>query len=829
MHKNLATLFFLLISRLSFCQWQQPEFVIGTFWDPALSTNTDTSSAEVTAHISNFAQAKNAYFNLLTGGQNGDYIVHTTAGMDYALYIASKTGLKYLVTDYYFYGNPPFNLSNANAASLHYKGLDQARRNAMYGYNLKDEPALADTTDLKKWISYFKTNDNAKLAYVNLFPRYYYPAGSQGDLDYEAYLDHFINDANPLNNPDVISYDNYPIVKGTPPTVNKDYFYNLDVIRKKSAGRPFWSYPLSTSFGNMADPTASQLRFSTFCPVAYGAKGLVYFTYDYPKTAGWLIDYANDGLGGWNTAIYDQLYDSVITVTIPADFDGDGKADVNVKGNDGSWWIDYANNGFTGWDLKLSTYGNATAHPVPTDYDGDGKADLSVKTDAGSWLINYAANGFLGWDVTINNVGDATQHPVPADYDGDGKADLSTKGDDGSWLIDYAANGFNGWDVTLSAYGNSTAHPAPADYDGDGKADLSVKTDAGSWLINYAANGFLGWDVTINNVGDATNHSAPADYDGDGKTDLSTKSDDGHWKIDYEANGFTGWDVSLPGYGSSYMDPIPADYNGDGKDDICIKTNDIGFRSGIIDANGNPTPNYYTVQEINHYITKIAGPVVMNSKCLGAFHKSIAPTNEPLPASQMLTANTPFIADLNDNDLLVGIFQDKMDTTTYYGIVVNKSFNAVASVNIILKGNFQNSVFLAPSVIGYTGSTALSAIAASYNSSLNQTTFSIPGGLAGGEGRVFTIKNVLLNTEGELSNIIKIFPNPGNGNVTVSQLENFNNATMRLMNMTGQIIMEKTKISGDHFTFDISGKVNGIYFLEVDQNGSVSRVKLCKN
>ena len=35
---------------------------------------------------------------------------------------------------------------------------------------------------------------------------------------------------------------------------------------------------------------------------------------------------------------------------------------------------------------------------VPADYDGDGRADLSGKTDTdGRWLINDAADGFGSW------------------------------------------------------------------------------------------------------------------------------------------------------------------------------------------------------------------------------------------------------------------------------------------------------------------------------------------------------------------------------------------------------------------------------------------------
>ena len=133
--------------------------------------------------------------------------------------------------------------------------------------------------------------------------------------------------------------------------------------------------------------------------------------------------------------------------------------------------------------------------PVPieaaADYDGDGRADLSVKTDDGRWLIHY---GFEGWDATHPGHGGADAHPVPADYDGDGRADLSVKTDDGRWLINYAHNGFGGWDATHAGYGGADAHPVPADYDGDGEADLSVKTDDGRWLIDYARNGFGSWE-----------------------------------------------------------------------------------------------------------------------------------------------------------------------------------------------------------------------------------------------------------------------------------------------------------------------------------------------
>jgi hypothetical protein len=124
---------------------------------------------------------------------------------------------------------------------------------------------------------------------------------------------------------------------------------------------------------------------------------------------------------------------------------------------------------------------------VPKDYDGDGRADISVKKDDGSWRIDFASNGFGAWDATYPGYGGPESKPVPADYDGDGRADLSTKSDNGAWSIDYSSNGFGTFDATFPGYGLAESRPAPADYDGDGRADLCTHaTSTGQWRIDYA-------------------------------------------------------------------------------------------------------------------------------------------------------------------------------------------------------------------------------------------------------------------------------------------------------------------------------------------------------
>jgi hypothetical protein len=181
---------------------------------------------------------------------------------------------------------------------------------------------------------------------------------------------------------------------------------------------------------------------------------------------------------------------------VPADYDGDGKADLSVKGStDGIWYIDYARNGFGAWDASYPGYG-PTSIPVPADYDGDGRADLSVKgAGDGIWYIDYASDGFGAWDASYLGYG-PTSRPVPADYDGDGAADLSVQSDaDGRWYIDYAADGFGAWDEVYVVSTCGLCDRVPADYDGDGRADISVKRDDEFWYVDFAANGFGAWDL----------------------------------------------------------------------------------------------------------------------------------------------------------------------------------------------------------------------------------------------------------------------------------------------------------------------------------------------
>jgi len=612
--------------------WTQNEFVIATYFDPTLTGNTDTTNlVQVARDSTRYKLAKNAYINLLSGMGNATDQLNASH-MSYNLFIASKVGLKYLTTDtgeykcYYLTSNETY--SDANAASMisHYKSLPFARRQAQYGYNIKDEPGMDNNTSLfvKSLIKYINVNDTAKLAYINLLPKYGFASRSL----YEAYLDFYLSNTDTLQNPNVVSYDYYPFNNNS--SLLADYFYNINIIRKKAGNKPFWFYAMSVYENGFVDLDSNKIRFMVFCPIAYGAKGYGYFTYEKPnnsnyysapidsvggttptqkyfiiKNINWFVKNVvgpkimnSKSLGVYhkstlptnevldNTQILNR-YNAPLLKTMASPYVLAGI--FKDKTDPTTYYLFVVNKNLTSistFNIEIKgNYSNKIyISPSVVGYSGDTAYSSPNATyyNSSTNLTCFTMPAMVGGEgrfVKITNVSakDTRYGCQKTDYNGSGAADLSVKADDGSWLIDYD-NSFGDWDVIYNggACGGADAHPVPADYDGDGKADVSVKYDFnGKWYIDYAANGLGSWDYTSSSsiCGDSTFHPVPADYDGDGKTDIAVKSNDGQWKIDYAANGFGSWDVvyGSGSCGGADAHPVPADYDGDGKADVSVK------------------------------------------------------------------------------------------------------------------------------------------------------------------------------------------------------------------------------------------------------------------
>lgn len=160
----------------------------------------------------------------------------------------------------------------------------------LYGYDVHDEPALADYDWNAAVIREIEALDSYHMCYLNHNAPVIqggYGAGTQEAL-WRAWI--------AKTDPRFLSYDHYPIEQkpwdiaralGDAPNVfgnivvKPNYFACLDFARTFCAvlNIPLWAFTCSVPHWSYPVPTEGHIRFQLMCDLAYGARGLQYFTY----------------------------------------------------------------------------------------------------------------------------------------------------------------------------------------------------------------------------------------------------------------------------------------------------------------------------------------------------------------------------------------------------------------------------------------------------------------------------------------------------------------------------------------------------------------------
>lgn len=252
-----------------------PDLPIGIFWPP--------HPYEVTlARYQEIADAGMTF--LITGNYMFDQFINRRA-----LDLAGQTGLRVLVNSpeprlsamthtLSVDDNPDaaLRISTDDARRLVRQLVDDySRFPAFAGFDVYDEPPEAKFPTTAAVTALVRELAPKLLPYSNLVPG--------NGAGYAARVQRFID----IVNPPVLSFDRYPILAGPGGVIDNNYFDNWAIIRRAGlrAGIPTWVYVQSVKFTRREIPTEEQLRWQVNISLAYGAKGILYFTYWTPDPA----------------------------------------------------------------------------------------------------------------------------------------------------------------------------------------------------------------------------------------------------------------------------------------------------------------------------------------------------------------------------------------------------------------------------------------------------------------------------------------------------------------------------------------------------------------
>jgi len=153
---------------------------------------------------------------------------------------------------------------------------DYGSHPALWGYYVQDEPNSSLFHKLAAVSKYLVKKDPTHTPYINLFPTYATPE-QLGNPTYEHHVDEFMR----MVKPRLLSYDHYALLDKSE---RGDYFLNLEIIRRMGIKHktPFNYILLSLPHGPYRDPSEADLRWQVNTALAYGARGIMYFTYTTP-------------------------------------------------------------------------------------------------------------------------------------------------------------------------------------------------------------------------------------------------------------------------------------------------------------------------------------------------------------------------------------------------------------------------------------------------------------------------------------------------------------------------------------------------------------------
>ncbi len=239
----------------------------------------------------------NAFMQLRAAGFNLSYSGDTNREHNLVdLELAKGAGLKLLLAD----SRIESFLTGADSTFEKIDNMvgDYARHPAFWAYYLQDEPKADDFERLAVLKKHLAEKDPGHPAYINILPTYAAQA-KRATFTYREYINRYLQ----IVQPALLSFEHYPIIEYG---MRDDYYENLEIIRSNAADRriPFWATALSVAYDPYPKPEHSHLRMQLYSSLAYGAKGLQYFSFNVPRSTEYRFGQALLDSTGKVTSLY---------------------------------------------------------------------------------------------------------------------------------------------------------------------------------------------------------------------------------------------------------------------------------------------------------------------------------------------------------------------------------------------------------------------------------------------------------------------------------------------------------------------------------------------
>lgn len=599
------------------------------------------------------------------------------------------------------------------------------------------------------------------------------------------------------------------------------------------------------------------------------------------RPSSYAVVYINNGLGVFSDlGVSLQNGDGSTSVAKIIDVNGDGKTDL-VLGTDNSGLIDeseiWLNTGTTGnpaftFSTSLTNPGGAVNSIAIGDVDDDG--DIDIALGAGSWNGKYFLNNNDGtWSEQADFSGYCGGVRL-IDWDQNGTLDLVNVDNYNNWGVQVRYNDGDGnFDATptlvIAGQPGLFGNAAFSDLNADGFLDV-VSTNWGGYAQVFISNGCALTQESgcAYRLGRADNGVVTADFDNNGKPDVFCGARD--TKSTFAMNYLD--DVTTPALPviTSTTDDVVCDGEDATISFVATGATETNWYSDATLTNLVETNSSYSVTTPAIGTTTYYAQTENANGCVSAVKEVEVLVNENPEAALNATSNTSLDCNGDNNgDLQIDVTlngtatsaifdwdndgtgdnDDSEDLTNLESGIYNlelidnngcavtlqsevtepnilsstesvtvEAFGNDGAVNITVTGGTAPYTYDWSGANGFTSATEdlTNIIAGTYNLEVtddNGCTYNT---------QVIVATTVAINENNDLG--VSIYPNPNNGEFTISTTEN--NASINIYSTDGKMIINNLRVTEVNQLINLGDIESGIYFVKVTNDNNQKTIRL---